>query len=166
MGRGRVLPAGSADHGLVATGMRAPSTLQPRRLDDHGGKEQPLVENPSPPMEGAAEEEAAVPTLTNEVTVEVPAPLEPMEEVVEAATSEESHSVFRRQGRRPSPQRQMRLPDRFPDLRRCPSQEALFGSLRPVSRDGRDPPHSACFNCRQGGHTGLNCREPPQPVRL
>ena len=48
-----------------------------------------------------------------------------------------------------------------PDLRGCPSRGALFGGLRPVPRDGRDPPRDACFNCRQGGHTRFNSREPP-----
>ena len=72
-----------------------------------------------------------------------------------------SAPIFQRLGRRQSPPRRRRSPNRFPDLRECPTRGALFGGLRHVPRDGRDPPRGACFNCRQGGHTRFNCREPP-----
>ena len=84
------------------------------------------------------------------------------EDVVEVSpTKERPPPIFQRLGRRQSPSRRRRTPDRFPDLSGCPSHGALFGGLRPVPRDGRDPPGGACFNCRQGLEARFNCREPP-----
>ena len=86
------------------------------------------------------------------------------ENVVEVSPNEERPPpphIFQRLGRRRSPPRRRRSPDRFPDLSECPTRGAIFGGLRPVPRDGRDPSCGACFNCRQGGHTRFNCREPP-----
>ena len=44
---------------------------------------------------------------------------------------------------------------------RVPHPGSSIRGSPPMPRDGRDPPRGACFNCRQGGHTRLNCRELP-----
>ena len=49
-------------------------------------------------------------------------------------------SVFQRLGRQPSPRRRRESPDRFPNLRVCPSRGVLSGGLQSVSLDGRNPP--------------------------
>ena len=69
-------------------------------------------------------------------------------------------SVFRRLGHRThrdfSPS-----PVRFPSFRGSITRGILFGGLRSIPTDARDPPHGSCFNCRKGGHTRFDCREPP-----
>ena len=47
-------------------------------------------------------------------------------------------SVFRRLGQR-APQVPSPSTDRFPDFRGCITREILFGGLRPIPSDGRDP---------------------------
>ena len=107
------------------------------------------------------EEMAVEPTPTEEGTKEQPAPEETVQCIGEGTTPERANSAFQRLGRRPSPHRQWWSPDRFTDRRECPSRGVLFGGIRPVPLDGRDPPRDACFNCRRGGHARFNCREPP-----
>ena len=95
-------------------------------------------------------------------------PIEKGREAITYATPAEGHpesgppdaSVFRRLGHQThrdfSPSS-----DRFPRFRGSITHEILFGGLRPIPTDARDPPHGSCFNCRKGGHTRFNCREPP-----
>ena len=52
-------------------------------------------------------------------------------------------------------------PDRFPSFRGSITRGILFGGLRSIPTDTRDPPHGSCFNCRKGGHTRFDYREPP-----
>ena len=108
----------------------------------------PLVDAPPTATEGEATGASKPPEFAAEVAI---VPLPP----------EGYHSVFRHLGRRRSSPWPRRLPDRFADLRGCPTHGAAFGGIRLVPLDGRDPPRGTCFNCRQGGHTRFNCREPP-----
>ena len=123
-------------------------------------REIPLVAAPPTTSGGDAETSTHPPEVTVKVARSRPADHAARREVMEATAGKDC-SVFQRLVRRSSPQSPRRSPDRFPDLRGCPAREALFGGLRPVPGDGRDPPRGSCFNCRVVGHTRFQCREPP-----
>ena len=91
-----------------------------------------------------------------------PATIERPESGADLREDHPRRSVFTRLGTESS--RRGLNPDRYPDLRNCPSRGVLFGHLHPVPVDRAvDPDGDRCFNCWARGHTRFVC---PEPRRL
>ena len=148
----------------------APSPLQPmvcwprqrgrrqrfnlRQLECH---EEPSPPNPVIESTGTDRRVDGVTTPIG-VLVEGPPNGQPSEESALAEDPSRRPSVFSRLRWTQTPATQQ-SPDRFPDLRLCPTRGMLFGDLPSTTRPPGPLPR-ACFNCRRRGHSWFECRKP------